>query len=293
MVNWNVLKDRKIIDIIIGDENINDDLLMDYKMPYMRKVDICEFGYLLDMPGIVSELDNSSRAVCMMEVIDFAIANMKINEFFKRILDLKRFKNVKHELYSNPQDKYFHYEYDFMNALNRELFYDKCHIEYSLETWEFNLVDDENEIILNTPNIENINIEYVLKLQKEIDKTIISGDYESTITKSRTMLEEVLRHGIELKNQQVEAKGNIKKLLAQFKPLYNMNQNSQNDKMINNLLSGIEKIIDSISEMRDLNSDSHGAGKNRFRIKKHHAILFANSSLTISEFLLSVIENQI
>lgn len=38
--------------------------------------------------------------------------------------------------------------------------------------------------------------------------------------------------------------------------------------------------------------DSHGAGDKRINIEKHHAVLFANASITMSDFLLSVINNK-
>ena len=97
-------------------------------------------------------------------------------------------------------------------------------------------------------------------------------------------------YGIEEKNESIDSKGNINKLYSQFKTLYSMHQNKNMDKRINNLLSGFEKIITSISSMRDENSDSHGAGVKRINIEKHHATLFANSAITMADFLLSVIE---
>ena len=42
--------------------------------------------------------------------------------------------------------------------------------------------------------------------------------------------------------------------------------------------------------MRDTNSVSHGVGTNRITIEEHHVNLFANSAITISDFLLAVIE---
>lgn len=71
-----------------------------------------------------------------------------------------------------------------------------------------------------------------------------------------------------------------------------MHSDKSMDKRINNLLSGINKIIESISEMRNKNSDSHGVGSKRISIKKHHALLFVNSAMTITNFILAVVENK-
>lgn len=63
------------------------------------------------------------------------------------------------------------------------------------------------------------------------------------------------------------------------------------DVRINTLLSGLEKILSSISEMRNKDSDSHGVGSKRINISEHHARLFVNSAMTMADFILSVAEN--
>ncbi|GHV15079.1 hypothetical protein FACS189491_11960 [Spirochaetia bacterium] len=67
-----------------------------------------------------------------------------------------------------------------------------------------------------------------------------------------------------------------------------MHQSKEVDTRINMLLSGFEKIITSIAEMRNGLSDSHGVGLRRIGIFEHHARLFVNSSMTIADFILAV-----
>ena len=64
------------------------------------------------------------------------------------------------------------------------------------------------------------------------------------------------------------------------------------DKRIKELLSGLEKIISSISLMRDKNGDSHGLGSKRLNVKNYHARLFVNSAFVLADFILSVAENK-
>ncbi len=82
--------------------------------------------------------------------------------------------------------------------------------------------------------------------------------------------------------------GNIKKLYGQVKQLYNMHQDKNIDKRINELLSGLEKILSAISEMRNKESDSHGVGSKRINISDHHTRLFVNSAVIMAEFILAV-----
>jgi hypothetical protein len=53
----------------------------------------------------------------------------------------------------------------------------------------------------------------------------------------------------------------------------------------------LEKIVSSIAEMRNNNSDAHGVGSQRISISEHHARLLVNSAMTMAEFILSVGNN--
>ena len=111
-------------------------------------------------------------------------------------------------------------------------------------------------------------------------------------TKCRTLLEEVFCYVVERKGEEPSQKGDIKRLYKQVKDLYNMHADSGMDRRINELLSGLEKIIDAIAEMRNVNSDAHGVGQRRKSISEHHARLFVNSAMTMADFILSVAERQ-
>ena len=45
--------------------------------------------------------------------------------------------------------------------------------------------------------------------------------------------------------------------------------------------------------MRNNDSDSHGVGERRINIKDYHTRLFMNSAMTMSEFILSVYNENI
>ena len=121
-------------------------------------------------------------------------------------------------------------------------------------------------------------------------KDVLDGNYDSAITKSRTLLEEVFCYVIEKKGEDPSESGDIRKLYNQVKQLYNMHQSKDMDKRINGLLSGLEKILSAIAEMRNKGSDSHGVGAKRISIADHHARLFVNSAMTMADFVLAVSE---
>lgn len=123
----------------------------------------------------------------------------------------------------------------------------------------FNVKEIGAPIMAETPCIKNnMDNSYVEDLSGRAMKDVLDGNYDSAITKSRTLLEEVFIYVIERKGEKLTESGDISKLYNQVKQLYNMHQNKDVDKRINNLLSGLEKILTSISDMRNKDSDSHG-----------------------------------
>jgi hypothetical protein len=145
-------------------------------------------------------------------------------------------------------------------------------------------------VIVAAPSVKTIDRSYITDLSDRAMKDVIDGNYDSAITKSRTLLEEVFCYVIEKKGEEPSESGDIGKLYNQVKQLYNMHQSKDMDKRINGLLSGLEKILSAIAEMRNKGSDSHGVGAKRINIADYHARLFVNSAMTMADFVLAVSE---
>ena len=153
------------------------------------------------------------------------------------------------------------------------------------------LILREKGLIANTPVLKECDVQYIRDQAPRLMKNLDEGDYDTALTHSRTLLEEVFMAVIEARDQEPRRDGNIKGLYAQVKELYNMKANPTFDKRINELLSGLEKILNSISEMRNKQGDAHGVGNTRLPIPPHYARLFVNSALTMAEFIMAVKEN--
>lgn len=144
--------------------------------------------------------------------------------------------------------------------------------------------------IINIPIIKKVNTSYIYDIINRAKQDISNDNYDSAITKSRTLLEEVFCYAIEKRGEQPSKTGKIDDLYNKVKELYNVCSSNETDKRINMLISGLNKILSAISEMRNGNSDSHGVGSRRKNIKRHHAILFLNSAITMAEFIMSVVD---
>ena len=166
---------------------------------------------------------------------------------------------------------------------------DKVDLYYTMPIYIFG-----NEgIVIETSRIKVIDRNYIKSLAERAQEDISNTNFDSAITKCRTLVEEVFCYVIELKNEKPHESGDISDLYKQVKSLYNMHQSKEVDVRINMLLSGLEKILTAIAQMRNKNSDSHGVGGKRFNIDEHHAQLFLNSAIAMSDFVLAVAEKNI
>lgn len=145
-------------------------------------------------------------------------------------------------------------------------------------------------ILSSLPAIKKVTYAYIREMADRAQKDVEKGDLDSALTKSRTLLEEVFCFVIEKRAERPEKSGEIRNLYNQVKSLYHMHQDAETDRRINSLLSGLEKILTAIAEMRNGSSDAHGVGSRRINIKAHHARLFVNSAQTMADFILAVSE---
>ena len=150
----------------------------------------------------------------------------------------------------------------------------------------------KNSTSLATPTLKNVDREYIKSISARANKDIEEGNFDEAFTKARTLIEEVFCKVIEDAGQTPLTSGEISRLYKQVKDCYKMHPAEYDDKRIKELLSGLEKIITSISLMRDKNGDSHGLGSKRLNVKSYHARLFVNSAFVLADFILSVAENK-
>ena len=147
--------------------------------------------------------------------------------------------------------------------------------------------------MIETPKVKIITTQYIRELPERIKDDINNKDYDSVITKSRTLLEEVLIFIIEkMTFERYKSNGDLVKIYQDATELMNMRQKGDWDKRVNELLGGLHKLVSAISSMRNMNSDAHGAGSGRINIKEREALLVAHSSMMLAEYWLSVYEKR-
>lgn len=150
----------------------------------------------------------------------------------------------------------------------------------------------KDKMALVMDSIKENGPEYIRMLVSRAKEDLEKDSFDSTLTLSRTILEEAFCHAIETFGGQPDTKGNITDLFGMFKPYCGMKQSSDVDKRINDIVVGLGKIVKSIGDLRNMVGDAHGLGSKRFRVDRHHAKLCLNAACLVAEFVLDVIENR-
>ncbi len=287
------------MDLFLGDKRVNsesDDKFESngYTMPYMTHSDINALAPIFGITNIeiVSDYNRLNK---MAWLIEQCYKLNKENKLLKYFLDVTRYIPNKREetsIYTNEELKketlkeveaYFNHINNILNFSDKKLIY--LNKKYKI----IDLIEDSQV----THDIDkHINFDYVRNFPFRLKDNLEDENYDTVITQSRTLLEEVYIHILEYSNKDYNsAKGNLQKLNSMVKTELKMKNNRDYDKRINELLSGLNKINDAIGKMRNENSDSHGVGSKRININRREAKLVMNSAITICDYILEIFED--
>lgn len=295
--NYELLKTKEIIAILDGDTVVEEAEELRVSMPYLSGPDLCElsqkFGFYQEYHWGNSPKPNLSRWQYMDNILEYVIKENKASQFLSYMMSKERFVSIlkKYDNVEEIEKKYKYIVEKVIGKINSILYFGGN--ELSIINGQYIIKGIGDKIVVDIPNINVIDREYIKNLSERALKDIEDNNLDSAVTKARTMLEEVFCYAIEMKNCEPSDNGDIGKLYKQVKDLYNMHADSNMDKRINKMLSGLENIVQSIAELRNNGSDSHGLGKKRVNILNYHARLAVNASTTMAEFILSVCQNNI
>ena len=293
--NYDLLRSKDIIAILDGDTQIEELDGLRIAMPYLSGPMLCElsqkFGYYQEYYLGNGSKPNLSRWQYMDNILEYVIKENKVNQLLSYMMDKERFSDNLRKLnnVSDIEKKYKYIIQKVLEQINSILYFGGHELVVINNQYIVKSVDEK--INIDVPNINIVDRDYIKNLSERAMKDIDEGNLDSAITKSRTILEETFCYAIELKGKEPSDSGDIGKLYKQVKDLYDMHANKDMDKRINKLLSGLENIVQSIAEMRNNGSDSHGLGIKRINISDYHARLAVNSSTIMADFILSVSQN--
>lgn len=255
----------------------------EYGLPYYTATQLSE----LCLEFGVTDTVCGSRWCYMEALLDYAIKNQRCDELFRFLFSENQFANLQDiEDLKEVDAVYKQIVAEAIKYINHSIRLSRNELVYI--NGHFMIIESGKAPAIETPKLNVRSIPYVQGLRERCKDDFNSGNYDSVITKSRTTIEEILVQILEENSVEDIAKGDLNKLYNQVKNIYNMQQTSENDRRVNSLLSGLEKIVQSIAEMRNANSDAHGVGSRRITIRECEARLVMNSAITFCEYIISI-----
>ena len=293
---FNLLRSKEIIAILDGDTKYGDYEFEDcttvkIAMPYLSGSDLCDLSTLFGLPVTYSWNGGAlSRWQYLDNLLEYCIKNNKCSSLLAYMFSLAQFSKVLNG-HGATEIKEAHQTIvsNIIEQINGLLFFGGNELVIIGQNFVIQPIGNKIEIV--APTIKTIDREYIKSISSRAMRDIEQNDFDSAITKSRTLLEETFCYVIEKKNETPSDSGDISKLFKQVKTLYNMHTDTNTDRRINTLLSGLNSIVSAVAEMRNKDSDAHGVGAARIPIKEHQARLFGNSSRAMADVILSVQQN--
>ncbi|MBP1920283.1 hypothetical protein J2Z34_002794 [Youngiibacter multivorans] len=291
---FELLRNKSILSILDGDiafgqiDSTDSNGDIGNSMPYLSGPVLCDISNRFGLPVTYGWNGGAqSRWVYLDNLLSYCIENHRESELLNFLFSKGQFvEKLKGHTPEVIESSYTQIIETVIKQINGILYFGGNELVKVGENFGINMIGSTVEV--TAPAIRMIDRNYIVKLSERAMQDVMDGNYDSAITKSRTLLEEVFCYVIEKKDEAPSESGDIGKLYSQVKQLHNMHQDSDIDKRINRLLSGLEKVLSAIAEMRNKGSDSHGVGAKRINIAEHHARLFVNSAMTMADFILAV-----
>ncbi len=293
MSEFKPLIQRRIIDVLIGDTQLLEGSPKNYSMPYYTGSMLCDISTKFGLEQIYSRNgDNLSRWEYFQNLLEYLDEENRIPELLDYLFRIERFrftlKDIKDE--KKVLETYEKITAAAISAINAILLF--SHQELKRIGTNFYLAGNHRDPIIATHKVKIVNVPYIQSLTKRVEEDLANKNYDSVVTKSRTLLEEVILHILEKTGLNIPENGNLIKLYVACKQVLGIQQQREWDKRVNEMLSGLEKIVQAISRMRNMNSDAHGAGSKRIAVRDYECKLIVNATITLCEYLLSLFESK-
>lgn len=286
-MSFELLRNRKIIDVLIGDTKV----YQEYRMPYYSGPQLCELSTAFGLPQSYSRGGvNLSRWQYMDELLAHTNSIGKTSNLLAYLFDFARFASL--DLKDNIEQIKAIYSAivtEALKVINGNLIFSGY--ELVVVRNQFLLKKTGEDVVVEAPKVKIVTYQYIQDLPERIKDDLKNKDFDSVVTKSRTLLEEVFIYIIEKSTKErYSSKGNILSIYAEVKDLLNIKPQGDWDKRVCDLVNGINKIVDAIGSMRNMNSDAHGVGQRRIDIREREARMIASSAIMVAEYVLSVFQ---
>lgn len=272
-----LIKNQTIIYCLDGDSNEFERI--GARLPYLSGSAICK---LIEDHGIsLSYMDHQNSRWAIMEKVLQEASNHEILDDVLTSIIVKA-TLVNDNCAQTKQSK--------IDAINLIVEYINTILMFS----DVELIFNRNKIHIRSkstiPDIDRIEEIDTIAINRMIENArtdLDDGNYDSVITKSRTVLEEVLLYVLNASSNPKQYDGNIGKMVEDLKKKLDA---SDAPKPIQEVITHIVGLVNNIAHIRNNYSDSHARGYVRTTLSISESRLVLNCSIMLSEYLLSIME---
>ena len=152
-------------------------------------------------------------------------------------------------------------------------------------------VADIHGNFIEPETVATIGHEFVSEQIEKCQQKIATDDFSGAITNARTLCEAVLIHIIEtIENIEIKNDGNVINLWARAKKALKIDlRKDEIPDFVFQILSGLDTTINGLAGISNNAGDRHA---NKFNTKRHHAKLAVNSTMTLCDFLIDVLNER-
>jgi len=124
--------------------------------------------------------------------------------------------------------------------------------------------------------------------QKALERR--ATDSEGAITASRTLLESVCKHILDLTKTPYDDSADLPKLYNLTAKQLNLSPSQHTEQVFKQILGGCHSVVEGLGALRNRHSDAHGKGISGTKPAPRHAELAVNLAGTMATFLLQTWE---
>ena len=193
-----LLKAREIYDILDGDKHFfSTDLDEEVSLPYQSGPMLVE---TLNRFGVPTEYGSDSRWMYVEKLLGYCIDTQQVSKLFSFFFDLNRFHKDLQDLPTDEIPKRHRAIVTAaISAINNKLLFG--HHQLRQQGNIYTVVPIDNSPVMETPAIEKVDRNYVKDVAERAQQDIGRGEFDSALTKARTILDDVFCQVIERKGE--------------------------------------------------------------------------------------------
>lgn len=171
-----------------------------------------------------------------------------------------------------------------LKHFNEQLIFSNKKMFFNNEIFSISDVSSAPKVIEHKDRIDNA---YITSLVDKGQNDLLDKDFDSVITKARTLLESIFLQIIFDHQQEIKQNGNIMQYRNKVHEILGMSKTKDWNPNVTKMVGSLNTLVSTISELRNNNSDAH-ASTTRMKINEAEAELILNSSVMIGIYYLKV-----